>query len=491
MTAVAMTGIHCSRNGTTTPADLSPSLPNIIVILTDDQGYGDLGSYGSESLTTPRLDRMAAEGLRFTSFYMAGAVCTPSRAALMTGSYAQRVGLPEVLFPNSLPAGQRDGVPIGLHRDEITIAEILKTRGYQTACVGKWHLGDLPEFLPTRHGFDSFFGLPYSNDMKPSNPRRPYPPLPLMRNESVIETEPDQDLLTRRYTEEAVRFIEDHRQGPFFLYLAHTMPHRQLHISDRFRDRFSTEELSAIRDDDRTRDFLYPAVIEELDWSTGEILDALDKLGIAGRTLVVFTSDNGPAKGGLGSAAPLRGRKGDPFEGGLRVPCLMRWPDRIPAGGTTDEIATAMDLLPTFAGIAGATLPQDRVIDGRDIGPLISGRPGATSPHEAFFYFGGNTLWGVRSGRWKLLFERERRSDGPPERYERRSGPIIRRALFDLEADIGETTDLADTYPEVADKLLAQAEIFERELWATAREAGRAVVTQSDNATPNSSPDNP
>jgi arylsulfatase A-like enzyme len=452
----------------------SPAPPNFIVILTDDQGYGDLSCYGSEAVSTPRLDRMAAEGIRFTSFYMASAVCTPSRAALMTASYAQRVGLPMVLFPNSLPSGQQDGVPIGLNADEITIAEILKAQGYATGIVGKWHLGDLPEFLPTRHGFDSFFGLPYSNDMHPPNTRKPYPPLPLMRNEQVIETDPDQDLLTLRYTEEAVRFIHDHRRGPFFLYLAHTMAHRPLHVSERFRGRFTDEQLSAIEGEDQTRDFLYPAVIEELDWSVGEILDVLDEVGIADNTLVVFTTDNGPTKTGRGSAGPLQGRKATVFEGGFRVPCLMRWPGRIPAGTVTNEIASAMDLLPTFARLAGEPVPNDRVLDGRDIWPVISGRPGATSPHEAFYYFGGNRLWGVRSGRWKLLYERERMPDDPPGEYQRRTGPIVRQGLFDLEDDIGETTDVAEQHPEVTARLQAMADRFEGELWANSREVGRA-----------------
>jgi arylsulfatase A-like enzyme len=465
---------HCSPGEPQAPAGSPTRTPNFIVIVTDDQGYGDLACAGSETLRTPRLDRMASEGVRFTSFYMAASVCTPSRAALMTGSYAQRVGLPSVLFPNSLPEGQRDGTPIGISPDEITIAEILGDRGYATACVGKWHLGDLPEFLPTRHGFDTYFGLPYSNDMQPANPKKPYPPLPLMRDEQVIETDPDQNLLTRRYTEEAVRFISDHRDRPFFLYVAHAMPHRPLHISDRYLDRFFPVQLEGITDDGSSRDFLYPAVIEELDWSTGAILDALDEAGIAESTLVVFTSDNGPAVGGLGSAGPLRGRKGDMFEGGLRVPCLMRWPGRIPAGSENDEIATAMDLLPTFAGLAGAPIPDDRLIDGRDIWPLMSGADGAHSPHEAFYYFGGNTLWGIRSGGWKLLFERDRAPGDPPGERGPRTGPVLRQGLFDLDADIGESTDLSAARPEVASRLLETAIAFERDLWSTAREVGRA-----------------
>jgi arylsulfatase A-like enzyme len=474
VTVAVLASAGCNPNTSQRRGETPAERPNFIVILTDDQGYGDLGSYGSESLSTPHIDRMAAEGLRFTSFYMAGSVCTPSRAALMTGSYAQRVGLPIVLFPNSLPAGQRDGVPIGLNADEVTVAEILKSRGYATAIIGKWHLGDLPEFLPTRQGFDRYFGLPYSNDMHPPNTRKPYDPLPLMSGEQVIETDPDQDLLTRRYTDEALRFISEHRDRPFFLYLAHSMPHRPLHVSEGFRSRFSDEELSSIQGEDRSRDMLYPAVIEEIDWSTGRILDTLDEMGLAKRTLVMFSSDNGPAKGSLGSAGSLRGRKGDVFEGGFRVPCVMWWPGTIAAGGVTDAIATAMDVLPTFAGLAGAAVPADRVIDGHDIGPLITGGLDAAPGHDVFFYFGGNTLWGVRVGRWKLLFERQRIERDPPEIWGRRTGPVIRKALFDLEADTGETTDVSDRHPEIVMKMLSDAEEFERGLWASSRRVGEA-----------------
>jgi arylsulfatase A-like enzyme len=447
--------------------------PNFIVILTDDQGYGDLGCYGSAELATPRIDRMADEGVRLTDFYMAGAVCTPSRAALMTGRYAQRVGLPGVLFPSSLPE-LADTEAGGIGADEVTIAELLREAGYATTCIGKWHLGDRAEHLPTRHGFDSFFGLPYSNDMHPPNSKRPYSPLPLMRNERVVETDPDQDLLTRRYTDEALRFIIDNRERPFFLYLAHSMPHRPLHASEPFLTRIAPDSLAKIQGEDRSRDILYPAVIEELDRSTGEILDALDELGIGSRTLVVFTSDNGPTVGGLGSAGPLRGRKGSMFEGGLRVPCVMRWPGRIPAGSVRNQVCTAMDLLPTFAHLAGAQPPSDRVMDGRNIWPVVSGDPTAQSPHSSFFYFSAERLYGVRSGRWKLLWERQCADE--QDRW--CTGATVRRALFDLESDPGESIDLADRHPDLTARLEATIERFEGELRqdASYREADRRRV---------------
>ncbi|MFW6162326.1 MAG: sulfatase [Planctomycetota bacterium] len=459
-TALGVTALNASRRARSAEGPRRP--PNFIVIFTDDQGYGDLGCFGSKTCRTPRIDRMAAQGLKLTSFYVAAPVCTPSRAALMTGCYPFRVGLPSVLFPNSMPRGQRGGKAIGLNPDETTIAEALETQDYATACIGKWHLGDLPVFQPTRHGFDHYFGLPYSNDMHVPFKRWAFPPLPLIRDGEVVETEPDQDRLTRRYTEDALRFIKANRDRPFFLYLAHSMPHRPIHASEPFRKGLPKAKLAAIQGEDkRSRDFLYPAAIAEIDWSTGQILDALAELGLDDRTLVVFTSDNGPA---TGSAGPLRGKKGSTFEGGMRVPCVARWPGRVPAGTTCDAVATAMDLLPTFASLAGAEVPADRVIDGRDIWPLLSGQADARSPHEAFFYLRGPRVAAVRSGRWKLHFRKRGRKPW---------------ALYDLEADIGEKHNLAAKHPEVVQRLTQVARAFEADLKAHSRPAGTAPIPKS------------
>jgi arylsulfatase A-like enzyme len=419
--------------------------PNFIIILTDDQGYEDVGVYGARGFQTPHLDGLAAEGMRFTGFYVAESTCTPSRAALLTGSYPVRVGLPNILGPRST---------IGLNPDEVTLAEILQGQGYATAAVGKWHLGDHPKFLPTNHGFDSYFGLPYSNDYSPdprNNPRdatRDYPMLPLLRDTTVIEREPDQATLTQRYTDEAVAFIETHREQPFFLYLAHSSPHVPLYVSDAYKG--------------TTERGLYGDVIEEIDGSVGRVMNTLQRLDLDEQTLVFFTSDNGPwlAYGDhAGSAGPLREGKMTTFEGGHRVPAIARWPGRIPAASTSDELVTAMDLLPTIALLAGAEVPTDRTIDGRDIWPILSGEPGAGSPHESFLYYYKGQIQAVRSGKWKLhiphryptLIDGEAGSGGAMGRVEEAK---IELALFDLESDIGETTNVIDEYPKVIPGLL-------------------------------------
>lgn len=395
--------------------------PNFVLIFVDDMGYQDVGCFGSPEIKTPRIDAMAREGTRFTSFY-AQTVCTPSRAALLTGCYPVRVGLPAVLNPRSTT---------GISSSEITMARMLKNRGYATACIGKWHLGHQPQFNPTRHGFDYFYGLPYSNDM--IRPAQNEPPLPLMRNEKVIEQPADQNTLTQRYTREAIGFIERNKDRPFFLYLPHTMVHVPLHVSDAFRG--------------KSKRGLYGDAVEEIDWSTGEILDTLKRLGLEENTLVVFTSDNGPwlsQKENGGCALPLRDGKGSTYEGGLRVPCVMRWPGRVPAGSECSEAAMAMDLFPTFAGLAGASFPRDRIIDGRDIWPLISGKPGAETPHHAIFYYRNTGLQAVRSGKWKLILDR------PKDK--------VKQALYDLEADVSEQNDLSATYPSVVKRLNDLAE---------------------------------
>ena len=406
--------------------------PNFIVIFADDQGYQDLGCFGSPKIRTPNIDRMAAEGMRFTDFYVAAPICTPSRAALLTGCYPQRVGLPNVLFPNA---------EVGISRDEVTIAELLRERGYATACVGKWHLGHHPQFLPTNHGFDTYFGLPYSNDMSPlpehrgnGRPNPKFPLLPLIRNLDTVELNPDQAQLTRRYTEEAIRFIEASKDRPFFLYL----PHIPLYASERFRGKSPRG--------------LYGDVIEEIDWSVGEILKTLDRLGLDERTLVLYTSDNGPWLGFKelgGSALPLRGGKFTAFEGGMREPCVVRWPNRIPAGAVCKELATTMDLLPTFARLAGTNAPTDRIIDGEDIWPLLAGEPEARTPHEKFLYYRQRELHAVRSGKWKLHvpWGKKRQPD--------RESPEGKVTLYNLDADISETTDIADKHPKVVKRLLS------------------------------------
>jgi arylsulfatase A-like enzyme len=397
----------------------SADRPNFIVIFTDDQGYQDVGCFGSPSIETPNLDRMADEGAKFTDFYVAASVCSPSRAALLTGCYPPRVGVTRVLFP-------RDN--IGLNPDEITIADVLKTQGYATACVGKWHLGHLRPFLPTRQGFDYYFGLPYSNDMWPPQSGK-YPALPLIEGESPVELNPDQRLLTKRYTAKSIEFIRRNRRRPFFLYLAHTMPHVPLFVSDAFAG--------------KSKRGLYGDVIMEIDWSVGQILKALKSLGLDERTLVVFTSDNGPwlSKNDRGgSALPLRDGKFSTYEGGMRVPCIMRWPGKIEAGGVCSEIASTIDLLPTFAELCGAELAADHIIDGKDISVLMT-RPGARTPHEAFYYYGGERLGAVRSGDWKLVLERKKKKETVPA------------GLYNLEDDISEQHDVSTEHPDVVARL--------------------------------------
>ncbi|MBI1353384.1 MAG: sulfatase-like hydrolase/transferase [Acidobacteria bacterium] len=422
------------------------SAPNVVILFADDLGYGDIGPYGAEGYSTPNLDRMAAEGIRFTDFYVPAPVCTPSRAALLTGSYPMRVGLANrVLFPFSQH---------GLNPDEITLAELLKGQGYRTMAVGKWHLGHQKKFLPTRQGFDEYLGIPYSNDMGSHRyPAQGFvsPPLPILHNEDLVDQHPSQALLTQRWTAAAVDFIERSAGSPFFLYLAHSMPHLPIDASSDFKG--------------GTEHGLYGDVIEELDWSVGQIFAALARAGVDDDTLVVFTSDNGPVVRPArqlghqsGSAGPLRGSKNTTWEGGMREPGLMRWPAKIPAGAVCRELATTMDLLPTIAKLAGATPPADRIIDGKDIAPLLFAEPGARSPHEAFYYYRDERLQAVRSGRWKLHTYRPEWNDQPHE-------PL----LFDLETDVGETTDVAAKNPEVVARLQVLADKARADLGDAAR----------------------
>jgi arylsulfatase A len=419
--------------------------PNVIIILTDDQGYSDLGCYGSTLIKTPRIDRMAAEGMRFTDFYSPAPVCTPTRAGLLTGCHPQRVGLG--LIPKEKPNGDDAHVlyaksRYGLNPSEVTIAEVLKQRGYATAMLGKWHLGDMPPFLPTKQGFDSYFGTPYSNDMKP---------YVLLRNETVVEDPMDQDTLIDRYTEEAVKFIRTNKDKPFFLYFAQNMPHRPLHVAERFRG--------------KSAGGLYGDVIEAIDWSTGQVLDTLKELGLDEHTLVIYTSDNGPwhwigEQGGY--AFPLRGGKGTTYEGGMRVPFIARWPRRVPAGKISREPLSHLDLLPTIAALAGGKLPEAK-IDGADISPILLGKPDATNPHEALFYYSNGNLNAVRSGRWKFKVQTTLQDETEYGKYDQPDAKVP-PALYDLERDPSEQKNVIKDHPQIVERLKALLQAQRQEL---------------------------
>jgi arylsulfatase A-like enzyme len=414
--------------------------PNVLLINCDDLGYGDLGCYGSPLNKTPALDRLAGVGLRFTDFYMASPVCSPSRGAMLTGCYPPRIGFGQfeglpVLFP---------GQSVGLPPSEISLGRLLSSAGYRTAMIGKWHCGDQPEFLPTQHGFDHYFGLPYSNDMGRQAPGIlpfgvDYPPLPLMLDDEVLEQQPDQASLTERFVGEAIRFMRSSAEQPFFLYFAHMYVHLPIYVQERFARQSSNGT--------------YGAAVEAIDWAADVLLHELETLGLARDTIVIFTSDNGSLAEAGGSNRPLRGTKGTTWEGGLRVPCIVRWPDRIEAGRVTSELVTAMDFYPTLAALCGAELPTDRTIDGRDVSQVWFEK-GARSPHDAFFYYQQDDLDAVRKGRFKLRFwERHRPSHEEIAEALRNGtfelGQLFRRQsvrqLYDLEADPGETTDVYAT----------------------------------------------
>ncbi|MBG85480.1 MAG: arylsulfatase [Verrucomicrobiales bacterium] len=429
--------------------------PNFVVIFTDDQGYGDLSCFGATHVNTPHIDRLAREGTKLTSFYVAAPVCTPSRAALMTGCYPKRVNMATGSDFVVVLAGD----PKGLHPNEITIAEVLKTRGYATGIFGKWHLGDQPDFLPTRQGFDEFFGVPYSHDIHPFHPRQnrfKFTPLPLLDGEKVIESDPDADYLTKRITDRAVKFIERNTEKPFFLYIPHPIPHVPLHVSPPYMKNVSQALKLKLADekegtvDYRTRNGLFRQAITEIDDSVGRIVDTLKKYKLDDNTLVIFTSDNGPA---VGKAGPLRGKKGSAFEGGMREATVAWWPGKIPANHESAELVTAMDLLPTFAILAGAQAPTDREIDGKDISNVLLNRQGK-SPHDRFFYHQANNLRAVRAGKWKLYV-------GP---IGKRGEQKVQTTLFNLNADIGEKINRAAQHPHVVKRLRGYMNAFETEL---------------------------
>jgi len=438
-----------------------PEKPNVVVVFTDDQGYSDVGCYGAEGFETPHLDKMAKEGTRFTSFYVSSPVCSPSRAALLTGSYHLRAGVKRVFFPTR--ANKKKGNVMGPGKDGMhpgggTIAEVLKKRGYATACIGKWHLGDAKPFLPTRQGFDYYFGIPYSNDMGwweglPEGKNRHYPPIPLLENEKLIETDPDQRLLTKRYTEKAVDFIEKHQKEPFFVYLPHSMPHIPLFASKKFEG--------------KSKRGLYGDVIEEIDWSVGQVLETLKRLELDKKTLVIFTSDNGPwlvMKEHGGSAKPLRDGKMTIYEGGVRVPCIMRWPGQVPAGQVCDEIVSTIDLLPTIAGLAGADTPSDLKIDGLDVWPLVGGKE-KESPRKVFFY----GTQAVREGDWKF-FRAGKYHEVVGHKNTRASYEDAR--LYNLKTDLTESKNVLEQYPEIAARLLKMLDAHTAEMKREGRPEG-------------------
>lgn len=468
------------------------SKPNFIVILTDDLGYGDFACYGASDIKTPNIDRMADEGTKFESFYVSS-VCSPTRASLLTGCYPQRVGIGGVHFPRN--AGN------GLDPSEITIAELMKEQGYATALIGKWHVGYLLDRTPPAQGFDYWYGTIASNNTGMDFSRYPVAkncvfregvtandvangkeiPCSLFRNNELVEVPADQQYFTKRYTEETIRFITEHKDKPFFIYLAHNMPHIPLYASEAFKG---------------SSDYgLYGDVIQELDWGIGEVLKALKAQGLDGNTFVLLSSDNGPKKSAGGRSGLLRGEKGDTFEGGQRVPCIVRWPGKVPAGIVNEEPIAIFDLLPTLVKLAGGSVPTDRIIDGKDIWPVIAGAGKVKTPDEAYYYFRGNNLRGVRVGNWKLHYSdppkddskkkveltreeqklpRDQRKALMKERARELSpkkGPEL--SLYNLDEDIGEEHNVIAEHPEVAQRLKVMLDDFGKGFSQNTRSPGK------------------
>lgn len=438
--------------------------PNFIIIYCDDLGYGDIGPYGNKVHRTPNLDRMANEGVVFTDFYVTSGVCTPSRSSLMTGSYAQRVDMHvnarpwgsvgrQVLFPKANK---------GLNPNEITIAEMLLDHGYATACIGKWHLGDQPQFLPTRQGFDYYYGIPYSNDMN-----RDFCPLPLMRGEQVIEAPVDQSTITRRYTEEAIQFIEQNRDQPFFVYLSHAMTHNPLYAGEKFKGKSSNG--------------IYGDAVEEIDWSTGQILDYLRTNDLAENTMVLFSSDNGAASRFGGTNTPLSGWKGSTMEGGMRVPGIFWWPGELKSKTVKNSMATTMDIFPTIASIVETEIPSDRKLDGFDIMDQLTGKS-SESPYQVFYYYQLEQLQAIRKGPWKLHLP----LDSMYRNFHRAEIVSGREmALYNLEDDISESSNLAQKHPDIVKELLEEADVARSELGDFGIQgAGVRPAAIEDNPTP-------
>jgi arylsulfatase A len=415
-----------------------PIGPNIIFILTDDQGYGDLGSFGSETIETPNIDNLANEGVRFTDFYV-HPICSPTRAAFLTGCYAPRAGFPDVHLWGS---------PFGLNPDEITIAEILKTKNYRTACIGKWHLGDEDVFAPNQQGFDYFYGIRLVNGTQKFENFA----VPFYRNDSLLTMRPDHSSMTYDFTEESLSFIDRNKQNPFFLYLAYTMPHVPVYPGENFRG--------------KSGHGLYADAIEEIDWNVGRIVEKLKAEGIEENTLIIFASDNGPWTGfgeQSGSAGELRGSKITTWEGGVRVPMIMKWKNTLPAGMVYSEITGIIDMAPTIAAAAGASMPDDRVIDGKNLLPYILDQKNEKKPHDVYYHYAGTWLQAVRSGKWKLHFARP---EIRPGRYgecagwhTNNAGILNEDLLFNLETDIQETKNLASEFPEIVQELKYMAQM--------------------------------
>ena len=438
------------------PVSQTVKSPNIVLIFADDLGFGDLGCYGQKRWKTPNIDSIASQGVRFTDFHSSQPVCSASRASLLTGCYANRIGIHGALGPAAMN---------GIHDDEVLVSELLKSKGYKTCAVGKWHLGHHPQFLPLKHGFDRYLGLPYSNDMWPHGPvvkPKTFPELPLIRGDQIIDSDVDaldQSRLTEQYSDFALEFLEDSKDSPFFLYFAHTFPHVPLYAAENFRG--------------KSAGGIYGDVLEEFDAVVGRILGFLKDNALEENTLVIFTSDNGPwltYGEHAGSAGPLREGKGTVYEGGTRVPMLAKWPGRIPAGKVQDATAMTIDILPTIANFVGAELPS-HPIDGLDIADLLACKPGATSPHEVFYhYFRQGELQAIRSGDWKLMLPHDVNcivpdklgSDGKPGQSKMRK--ITEPELYHLGQDIGETTNLAASQPEVLERLLELAQAGRKEL---------------------------
>lgn len=412
--------------------------PNVIIVFVDDFGYGDLGSYGSTKHRTPNLDQMANEGMRLTSFYVASSVSTPSRSALLTGCYPRRISMHINADPQPLMSkGRQVLFPVshkGLNPSEITIAELMKEQGYATACIGKWHLGDQLPFLPTRQGFDYYYGIPYSNDMD-----RPYCPLPLMEQEKVIAAPVGQDSLTLRYTTKTVEFIKSHKNTPFFIYLCHNMTHNPLDASPAFKG--------------KSQNGIYGDATEELDWSMGILFQTLKEEGLDENTIVIFTSDNGADKQFGGTNHPLRGHKGTTYEGGFRVPCILRWPSKIPFKQESNELVTSMDFLPTLANYCGYNVPSDRLIDGNNVSDILEGNS-LESPTEVFYYYQKQQLQAIRWRDWKYHLPLEERIIGPhlPD------SEVGEARLYNLTNDLSEEVNILNNHPEV---LLKMNELIE------------------------------